>query len=48
MAIFLNDEKGSQSDFLLIILDYGMKQRQQIGGLVRVCLVDNFLAEVPD
>ncbi len=52
VAILLNQEKGSQADFLLIILliilDHRMKQRQQIGALVGVCLVDNFLAQVPD
>lgn len=48
VAIPLDQEKGSQADFLLIILDHRMQQRQQIGALVGVCLVDNFLAEVPD
>jgi hypothetical protein len=48
VAILLNQEKGSQADFLLIILDHRMQQRQQIRALVGVCLVDNFLAEVPD
>ena len=48
VAILLNQEKSSQADFLLIILDHCMQQRQQIGVLVGVCLVDNFLAQAPD
>src|SRR5712671_4683428 len=47
-AILLNQENGSQADFLLIILNHRLQQRQQIGALVGVCLVDNFFAEVPD
>ena len=48
VAILLNEEKGSQADFLLIIPDHRTQQRQQIGALDGVSLVDNFLAEVPD
>jgi hypothetical protein len=36
---------GSQPDFLLVVLDNGVKQGEEIGRFFRVILLENFLAE---
>lgn len=38
---------GSQADFLLVVLDDGVEEGEEVGGFFGIGLADNFLAELP-